>query len=534
MTQHDPKIPVPGSELTRLAGQRVVGKTDPSEIISVTLHLKHPEPLPPHDELDRRLQSGEPYLTHEEFEARHGLTDEVLEKVQQFADHYDLRVAHTHNSACTVCLEGSATDLERAMGVELEQYDHYSGTHRGHGGAIHLSESIAPLVEGVTGLDSRESLHGGFARVDGPEIAPAPDGAPLYYPVEVAELYDFPEGLDGTGQTIGIFEFSGGYNLEDLEAYFSSQSIPLPDITSVLVGKGKNEPYSPSNAFRETNLDIQTVGTIAPGAKYVIYLADPQASFIDLLNASVFDTASRPTILSISFGGAEALTAPSYWKTVDQAFARAAVLGITICVASGDGGSATQYYEQCGSRGTHVNFPASSPHVLACGGTSLHSTDGRITHEGVWNDLDQARSATGGGVSVVFPPPIYQSDAQLPSNPTPGVTFQGRGVPDVAGNADPMTGYKVMVTGKLQRIGGTSAVAPLWAALIARMNQGLGRNLGFVNHLLYSLDGEGFVNVTEGDNGAYRAGPGWNACTGLGRPDGTKLYQAIRKALAAS
>jgi kumamolisin len=529
----DPVIPVSGSELPRLAGQNARRRTDRNAVHRVTLHLEHAEPLPSNEELHQRALSDTPHLTHEEFEARHGLADEALEVVESFTEHYGLRVTHTHPSACTVTVEGTTTELERAFGVELVDHEHRHGAHRGYEGAVHLPEAVAEVVQHVTGLDSREELFRPFAAMDGQELPEVPSHAPIYYPIEVAELYDFPEG-DGEGQTIGIFEFSGGYNTKDLETYFSSQNIPMPDVTSVLVGKGKNEPYSPDNAFRETNLDIQTAGSIAPAAKYVIYLADQSAGILDLLNASVFDARSKPTILSISFGGAEGMAPASYWQAADLALKRAAALGITVCVSSGDGGSATQYYRQCGSRGTHVNYPASSPHVLACGGTSLHAKGGKIIREEVWNDLDQARSATGGGVSTIFPRPAWQGDLELPVNATPGVTFRGRGVPDVAGNADPMTGYKVMVDGKLQRIGGTSAVAPLWAGLIARMNQGLGKNIGFINHLLYKVQGKGLVNMTEGSNGAYRAGPGWNACTGLGRPDGKKLYAAIRELLTPS
>jgi len=530
---HQPLIPVPGSELPRLAGKRSSRRTDRSAAHVVTLHVEPAEPLPSNEAMHRRALSREPHLTHEELEARYGPSEEAVESVGSFVGHHGLRVIDTHTAACTVIVEGTTEELERAFGIELFDHAHRHGTHRGYAGAVHLPESMAGLVRHVTGLDSRGRLFRPFGAGDGREPAEAPGHAPIYYPAELAELYDFPDG-DGAGQTIGIFEFDGGFNTRDLEAYFASQEIPMPSVESVLVGKGKNEPYRPDDAVRETNLDIQTAGSIAPAAKYVIYLADEAAELHDLLQASVFDRESKPTILSISYGGAEELAAPSYWQAADEALARAVLLGITVCVASGDGGSATEYYRQCGSQGAHVNYPASSPHVLACGGTRLHAKDGRITREEVWNDLAQAHSATGGGVSRVFPPPAWQGDFELPRNPTPGVAFRGRGVPDVAGNADPMTGYKVMVDGKLQRIGGTSAVAPLWAGLVARMNQGLGKNLGFVNDLLYRLRGEGLVNVTEGSNGAYAAGPGWNACTGLGRPDGKKLYAAIRDLLASS
>lgn len=534
MSQYDPVVPVPASATPRLVGQRRLRRSSSDDPQRVTLHLRHSRTLPSHEKLLERALSSGAHTDHEEFEEHYGLKDAVLERAAAFAEHHGLKLVDVHRAACTVRLEGATAEIERAFGVELEEYHDLLGEHRGHAGDVHLPSDLADCLDGVTGLDSREDLVHAFARSTETLTWPAPKKAPLYDPPEVAELYDFPEGLDGSGQTIGIFEFKGGFNQDDLDAHFGRLGIPLPDISSVLVRQGKNRPYKPDNAFRETNLDIQTVGAIAPGAKYVIYLADEEASFIDLLNAAVFDRDEKPSILSISFGGAEKLASPSYWRTVDRSFERAAALGITICVSSGDGGSGTQYYDQVGSRGAHVNSPASSPHVLACGGTSLYAKKGEITHEGVWNDLGQSRAATGGGISVVFPRPDWQKGFGLPKNRTRGVTFKGRGVPDVAGNADPMTGYRITVAGQPQRIGGTSAVAPLWAGLIARMNQGLGRNLGFVNPLLYSLGGKGFVQVSEGNNGAYAAGRGWNACTGLGRPNGKKLFKAIRKALGKS
>jgi len=144
----------------------------------------------------------------------------------------------------------------------------------------------------------------------------------------------------------------------------------------------------------------------------------------------------------------------------------------------------------------------------------------------VWND-DPKTSATGGGVSTFFPLPTYQKSANVP--PASGSTKTGRGVPDVAGNADPNSGYQVRVDGKNMVIGGTSAVAPLWAGLIALMNQKLGKPVGYLNPLLYgSLAGKGVFNdIREGNNGSYAARAGWDPCTGWGSPIGTKLLQAL-------
>jgi kumamolisin len=191
-----------------------------------------------------------------------------------------------------------------------------------------------------------------------------------------------------------------------------------------------------------------------------------------------------------------------------------------VCVAAGDGGSSDGVTDG----NAHVDFPASSPHVLACGGTRLQGSGNTIGSETVWNDGSQG-GATGGGVSDAFPLPAWQNGAGVPVSVNPGARI-GRGVPDVAGDADPATGYSVLVDGQSTVYGGTSAVAPLWAALIARINQQLGKPAGFVNALLYT-HAAALHDVTTGSNGAYSAGPGWDACTGLGSPDGTRIATAL-------
>jgi len=199
----------------------------------------------------------------------------------------------------------------------------------------------------------------------------------------------------------------------------------------------------------------------------------------------------------------------------DEACQSAAALGITITVASGDNGSSD------GVSGNNVDFPASSPHVLGCGGTELTAANGVIRKEVVWNDQPQGR-ASGGGVSSVFALPPWQMNANVPAAPTSG---GGRGVPDVAGDAAPDTGYNVLFDGQSGVVGGTSAVAPLWAGLIALLNQQRGSNIGFANLALYQNAENGFNDITQGNNGSYSAGPGWDCCTGLGSPNGNQLSQ---------
>jgi kumamolisin len=219
---------------------------------------------------------------------------------------------------------------------------------------------------------------------------------------------------------------------------------------------------------------------------------------------------------------------------MDQAFQDAAALGVTVTVAAGDNGSSDDPAEQTQ---VHCDFPASSPNVLACGGTRLigDTSTFTITSEVVWNELASNEGAGGGGVSDVFPLPSYQANAGVPtlaSGSGSGQSASGRGVPDVAGNADPLTGYLVVVDGKQQPIGGTSAVAPLWAGLIARLAQATGKKFGLLQPMLYAgvsagVAQPGFNDIVSGNNGAYKAGPGWDACTGLGSPSGSALLTLL-------
>jgi kumamolisin len=292
-------------------------------------------------------------------------------------------------------------------------------------------------------------------------------------------------------------------------------------VTAVSVDGGANAPGKDQNADGEVMLDIEVVGAVAPGAKIAVYFApNTDQGFIDALSTAVHDTTHKPSVVSISWGQSEDAWSSQARTQMEQILTEAAALGVTVTVASGDNGSADSVTD--GSQ--HVDFPASAPHALACGGTSLQLSGQSISSETVWNDT--GGGATGGGVSRQFPLPSYQASAKVPTNVD--TKSAGRGVPDVCGDADPQTGYQIRVDGSDEVIGGTSAVAPLWAGLIARLNQQLGAPLGFAQPRLYPLLGSGsFHDIRQGSNGSYSAGPGWDACTGLGSPDGTALAAAL-------
>jgi kumamolisin len=285
----------------------------------------------------------------------------------------------------------------------------------------------------------------------------------------------------------------------------------------VSVDGGANAPTNPSGADGEVALDIEVAGAIAPGAKIAVYFAtNTDQGFVDAITTAVHDTTNNPSVISISWGGPESGWPQSSLTAMDDACQSAGAIGVTITVASGDNGSSD------GASGNNVDFPASSPYVLGCGGTKLTGSGTKITSEVVWDDGSQG-GATGGGVSVDFPLPDWQAKAGVPKSSS---SSGGRGVPDVAGDASPETGYNILVDGQQEVVGGTSAVAPLWAGLIALINQQRGKPAGFVNPSLYAAP-TAFHDITSGNNGAFSAGPGWDACTGLGSPDGAKIAAAL-------
>jgi kumamolisin len=347
-----------------------------------------------------------------------------------------------------------------------------------------------------------------------------------FTPPQIAKLYDFPTDVNGQGQCVAIIELGGGFRSTDLKAYFQQLGIPLPTVVAVSVDHGRNQPAGPNSADGEVMLDIEVVGAVAPGARIAVYFApNTDQGFIDSVTTAVHDTTNRPSIISISWGAPEVAWTQASVQAMDQAFQAAAAMGVTVYCASGDNG-ANDFPPGPGQQpGNHADFPASSPHVVGCGGTKITVANNAITSEVVWNDPGDG--ATGGGYSALFPTPTWQASK---------VQGGKRGVPDVSGDASPLSGYVVRVDGQNSVIGGTSAVAPLWAGLTALLNQKLGKPFGFANPVLYGLTASSgaVVDITQGNNNGFNAGPGWDACTGLGRPDGAKLAAAVPTARPAA
>jgi kumamolisin len=522
-------VRIPGSERTALPSARKAGPINPEEEMSVTVLVGRPSIA---SLLEKAGTPPYRHLSREEFAAAHRADPDDLQKVDEFAHSHGLAVKEVNAAAGTMLLTGPAASFNKAFGVELQKYEHPDFTYRGRTGHVRIPQQLADIVEAVLGLDNRPQVEPKFQIFDDTDgFAIANQATISYTPPQIAQLYNFPSNVDCSEQCIGIIELGGGYNQAEMQQYFSSLGVPEPAITDVSVNGAVNQPTGdPNGADGEVVLDIEVAGSIATGVKLAVYFApNTDAGFLNAINTAVHDTKNKPSVISISWGNAESQWTNQAMQAMNRAFQDAAAVGVTVCCASGDRGSADGVTDGL----VHVDFPASSPYALACGGTHLEGSGQTITQEVVWNDGPD--SSTGGGVSEVFDLPKWQTAAHVPSSANPGHR-KGRGVPDVAGDADPATGYQILVDGKQAVFGGTSAVAPLWAGLIALLNAQLGHPVGFFNPTLYKLPVRGsvFHDITRGNNdssresGAYTAHRGWDACTGLGSPDGTKLANALR------
>jgi kumamolisin len=503
----------------------ITGPVAAEQVITVSIITRRRNPLALH-ELGGRI------LSHEEFSEKYAGDPADFEALRGFAHANGLAVDEAASSLArrTLVVRGSAAAMEKAFGVTLKTYRHTATGREFHSfeGSIEVTAEHAPIIEAVLGLDNRPIAKPHIRRRT---ITPRAAGTEnSFSPPQVAQLYNYPTNVNGAGQTIGILELGGGYETSDITAFFNGLGITPPTVVAVSVDGATNVPGGdPSGADGEVALDIQVAGSIAPGAKIAVYFTpNTDQGFIDAITTAVHDTANKPSVLSISWGGPESSWAAASATALDNACQSAGALGVTVLVASGDNGSTD------GGTGNNVDFPASSPHVLACGGTQLEGSESTITSEVVWDDLAAGGGATGGGVSTMFALPTWQANANVPKTAS-GST--GRGVPDVAGDAAPATGYNILIDGQAGTVGGTSAVAPLWSALIAMVNQqraaaGLAA-AGFVNPTLYGDTGV-FHDIISGNNGTYQAGTGWDACTGLGSPDGVEVAAALSSETVAT
>lgn len=574
---------IPGSEKKVLANAKVVGAVDPDERIEITLVLRprgsgkagtQPAKTAFLASMDAgaTLPENRQYLSREDFAAERGADPDDIAQLEAFANGHHLTVIEASAAKRMIRLGGTVRDLTTAFQPTLKQGKLGSRRLRMRTGGISVPDELADMIVAVLGFDDRPAASPqcrfldqpkaksnraaklvsgakkeGAKKAGGAVAAAAPAAASgAFTPPEVAKLYGFPAGLDGRGQCVAIIELNDfdpqhkptgtGFALADLTAYFTSLGLATPSVTAVGVASdnssGANVPGPDSNADGEVMLDVEVAGAVAPGASIAVYFAlNTDNGFLAALTAALHDAVRKPSVISISWGSAEDFNTIQARNAFDLALQDASALGVTVCCSSGDDGSSDLIPKDQDGH-AHVDFPASSPFALACGGTRLTGSGTTITSEVAWN---AGGGATGGGVSNLFSRPAYQSRAKVPKSPKGKV---GRGVPDISGNADPNTGYKVrLVGGQQDVIGGTSAVAPLWAGLIALMNQrmaSLGKpTVGFLNPILYqAAQAASFRDIVSGSNdieglGKYKAGKGWDPCTGLGTPVAAKLLSAL-------
>ncbi|MCW2541813.1 MAG: peptidase [Frankiales bacterium] len=517
----------PGSYRAELDSRGTTRPLDPQARVEATLVLRRRAEPTPAD------LSGAP-LSAAELEERFGADPADVQRVQDGLSAAGIDVLSVDPASRRMRISAPVDRLNKFFGTQLDLrtvpvVGRGDVEVRHRSGSLQLPVDLEPVVVAVLGLDNRPQARSRYL------IAQANAVTTSYTPLDLARVYEMPEGTDGSGQTLAIIELGGGFGPADLDAYFGGLGLATPSVRAVGVDGAENQPgQDPSGADGEVLLDIEVAGGIAPAADLVVYFApNTDDGFLDAVSTAAH-ASPTPTAMSISWGQSEDQWTEQARTAMDQAFADASLLGVTVTVAAGDDGSTDRATDQA----SHVDFPASSPHVLACGGTSLHAdpSSGSVSSETVWNNNTSASSsgggATGGGVSTAFPLPDWQQSAGVPA-PTPA-SGTGRGVPDVAADADPRTGYQVLVDGQATVIGGTSAVAPLWAGLVCRLAQGLGTKLGLLQPKLYaglSSTGSvtGFRDITQGNNGAFEARPGWDACTGLGVPIGTDLLAELQR-----
>ena len=539
-------LPVVGSKQTPLANSRSAGPIDPNELASVTVRVRSKGAPGALGKLAYQLAltplAQRRYLTHQDLLDQHGASAADLDAVEKFAQSQNLVVVHRSALERCVVLKGSLGDLLRAFRADVQLYHHPHGTYRALRGEIHVLDSLVPIITGVFGLDTRPRQRSPFRLGSASHAGPGSGNG--VSAADFAKRYNFPANigataLDGTGQTIGIIELGGGFQDSDLQVFFQEVGLPAPGVVSVSVDHAGNSPSSADSADGEVMLDIEVAGAVVPGATIAVYFApnNGDQGFIDAISAAVHDTERKPGVISISWGSPESASDAQGIKAFHDIFAAAGALGITICVASGDHGTADLSAPQWDQK-IHVDHPACDDLVLACGGTQVDPDSGADV---VWNDgtpFDVTAAggggwASGGGISTVFAVPDYQAQ-NIANMPVSIDTKQpGRGVPDIAMSA---TNYFTRVDTMEGPSGGTSAVAPLMAALVARLNQAKQKNVGFLNPLLYAnATGPGavVVDVVSGTNAiantvsGYQAGPGWDACSGLGTPDGTALLKML-------
>ena len=517
-TTTDPqRTEIAGSHLAAPAKGRHVGAVPKGERIEVSIYLK---PRDQHQTNQTRLTGSVDERRQKLAEHRATAHRDDIRRIEEFISAHGLTIISVDPARRLIRAAGPADAVTAAFSAQLALYEEDGRRYRARSGTLAVPSELHGVVESVLGIDGRPVAHTRIIRSRAAQPASVE-------PNRLGQLYDFPTGVNGAGVAIALIELGGGFREADTAAAFKAMKLTAPKVIAVSVDGGTND-QSGSDADGEVALDIQVAGGVAPGALIAVYFApNTDAGFADAISQAAHDSTNKPSVISISWGSAESGWQTQAITTMNSVLQEAAALGISVYVASGDN-LAT---DSVSDGKAHVDFPASSPYAIGCGGTHITVGGNGITQEVVWND---GTSGTGGGISDLFDVPAFQAHANLPASVNGG--RKGRGVPDIAGDAAPASGYVIVVDGQTEVVGGTSAVAPLWAGLTALINQKASQPVGFLPDFLYAQIAANAAltkQITQGNNKpqgstlGYNAGIGWNACTGLGRPDGKALFDAL-------
>ena len=501
-----------------------IGPTAANENIIVTVIVKSKASDQDMDQAIKDISDGKRApLSKQQFAAEFSADPDALKRVTDTARADGLAVVKSDAVSGQLQLEGTAADISQAFNVKLQDYRDGTQTFRyatpGNGFTPHVSNND---IEGVLGLDTRPQAKPQLLPRDD---QPAPDGEiHEYMPNQVADLYHFPKESMGAGQSVGIIEMGGGLDLRDNAQYYTDHQLKTPEIRMVALDGAKTDVGD--RADIEVALDSQIVGVVAPDAKQqLVFVPNTEQGLVDAITRSTFPEKGeiQNSVLSISWGNAEKNWSKDGVHNIDLALKKAVLQGISVFASSGDFGATNRAKDNSYS----VVFPASDPYVTGTGGTRLEPSGSEVA----WNDSMPffGISATGGGISNLFEVPEFQKNVTLPPDANSNGHI-GRGVPDVAADSSVSTGYTIRVGGKQMREAGTSAAAPLYSALMLRVNGALGHPVGYLNPFLYKNGSSSmFKDITSGDNEAYAAGPGWDATTGWGSIRGDKFLDLLRQ-----
>jgi kumamolisin len=496
-----------------------VGELDLDSPLAVTLHFRRRTPPPPPPGSAEDLERLTRTMTRSSLNRQRSRTHaRAAKRISAFARAHGIEVRDIDLTARHMVLEAPARRLIDTFNAHVRLYRDDVQTFQARTGVLHVPREIAPWTRAVVGFDRRPLVRG---------AARSQSGGGLW-PTEVAALYGIPLDRDVSRQCVGIIALGGGYQKSDVLDALTRMGRKLPLVIDQSVGGASNQFGGGNRDDQEIALDLQVLAALLPGARIVVYFTGNTAEGLaSAIGQAVYDKVNSPQVISISWGSPEFYWTASRREVVSAALSDAVRLGVSVIAAAGD------QLATCGmSDGkAHVWFPASSPYVLACGGTAITLSGSTISEETVWNEN---LVGTGGGISDNYPVPAFQPSMSLPPSVNDG--HIGRGVPDVAALAAISPGYRIVVASTEMAMDGTSAATPLWAALIAMANAARSTPIGLVAPQLYNSPVV-TRGITSGDNRqdgiGYRAGQGWNACTGLGVPVGDKIIAALATDLTA-